>query len=87
MELSTMKNLGPVMTQKLNAVGIMSAEELVRIGSKEAFLRMKTAYPNVCHIHLYVLQGAIDNVLFNLLAADVKAELKAFSDGLAASIV
>ena len=82
MELTSMKNIGAEMKKKLCAVGIDSAEELTRLGSKEAFFRLKTAYPEVCLVHLYTLQGAIDNLEFNLLPQAVKSELKAFSDGL-----
>ena len=82
MELTTMKNIGAGMKEKLNAVGVADAEDLIRIGSKETFFRLKTAYPEVCLVHLYTLQGAIDNLDFNRLPPDVKNELKAFSDGL-----
>ena len=81
-ELTEMKNLGPVMRKKLNTIGIHSAEELIAIGSREAYFRMKFAYPEVCHVHLYVLQGAIDGTLFNNLPEDVKKELRSFSDSL-----
>jgi len=82
MELTEMKNIGTAMKKKLNTIGINSTEELCKIGSKEAFFRLKMAYPEVCLVHLYTLQGAIDNTDFNMLSQDVKSELKAFSDSL-----
>ena len=82
MELSTMKNIGTEMKKKLNSIGINSAEELSSVGSKEAFFRLKAAYPDVCLVHLYTLQGAIDNLNFNMLPQDTKEDLKAFSDSL-----
>lgn len=77
-----MRNIGTEMEKKLRAVGIGSAEELTQIGSREAFFRLKTRYPNVCLVHLYTLQGAIDHIPYNLLPEDVKRDLKAFSDSL-----
>lgn len=82
MELTEMKNIGVAMKQKLNAIGIHSAEELSATGSKKAFFRLKAAYPEVCLVHLYTLQAAIDDTDFNMLPEDIKRELKAFSDSL-----
>lgn len=64
----------------LNSVRIGSAEELVRSGTEQAFLKLKTKYPNVCLVHLYALEGAICNVEFNSLPGSRKKELKEFSD-------
>ena len=82
MELTTMKNIGTELNKKLTSVGISSAEELASVGSKEAFLRLKATYPEVCLVHLYTLQGAIENLDFNMLSPDTKDDLKAFSDSL-----
>lgn len=82
MELTTMKNIGTEMKRKLNAAGITSAEELSTLGSKESFVRLKLIYPEVCLVHLYALQGAIDNVDIKLLSQDTKTELTAFSNHL-----
>lgn len=81
-ELSSMMNLGPEMTRKLTSVGISSAEELMAVGSKEAYARLKPLYPNICLVHLYCLEGAIQNVEYNALSADKRQELKKFSDSL-----
>ncbi len=81
-ELSSMKNIGKEMERKLKSVGINTAEELVEAGGEEAYLRIKLRYPNVCLVHLYVLQGAIDHVEYHRLSGEVKRRLKQFSDGL-----
>lgn len=60
-ELTSMMNIGSEMKKKLFSVGISTAEELIFTGSKEAFSRLKKAYPNVCLVHLYTLEGAITN--------------------------
>ena len=70
------------MSKKLHSIGITTAEELIKAGSKDAFFRMKTVYPNICLVHLYTIQGAIDNIDYNMLPESTKADLKMFSDGL-----
>lgn len=80
MELTSMANIGPEMAGKLRAAGIHSAEELMEAGSRQAFFQLKTLYPQVCLVHLYALEGAIQNVEFNRLSREEKRELKAFSD-------
>jgi len=79
-ELTSMKNIGKEMAKKLASVGIESSEELIEAGAKDAFLRLKQKYPNVCLVHLYTLEGAIHNTEFNSLSDDKKKELKEFSD-------
>lgn len=75
-----MTNIGKEMARKLTAIGIDSPDKLAKAGAKEAFLKLKQAYPNVCLVHLYALEGAINNTDFNNLTEDKKKELKEFSD-------
>ena len=79
-ELTSMMNIGKEMARKLTAAGIDSPEKLIEAGSKEAFFRVKTVFPQVCLVHLYALEGAIQNVEFNSLPEEKKSELKEFSD-------
>ena len=81
-ELSSMMNIGKEMAKKLSSVGIDSAEELMAVGAEQAFLQLKAAYPRVCLVHLYALEGAIHQAEYTSLSADRKKELKAFSDSL-----
>lgn len=81
-ELASMMNLGKEMTRKLNSVGIGCAEELMAVGSREAYVRLKAVYPNVCLVHLYCLEGAIQQVEYNNLSANTRKELKKYSDSL-----
>lgn len=80
--LTDMRNLGKEMVRKLQAVGIDTPQALMAAGSKEAFFRLKTVFPNVCLVHLYVLQGAIDDTEYNQQSEQMKKELKAYSDSL-----
>lgn len=56
-DLTSMRNIGREMARKLTAVGIDSPEKLVEAGSKKAFFKLKETFPNVCLVHLYVLEG------------------------------
>ncbi len=79
-ELTDMLNIGKEMARKLTAVGVDTAEKLIQIGAKQAFLHLKQEYPNVCLVHLYTLEGAITNTELYCLPEEKKKELKEFSD-------
>lgn len=81
-ELTAMMNIGKEMERKLKSVGIDTPEKLIKLGSLQAFRMLKEAYPNVCLVHLYTLEGAIYNTEYNRLSEDRKKQLKAFSDSL-----
>ena len=81
-KLTSMRNIGREMERKLTSVGIGSAEELLAAGAKQAFARLKAAYPQVCLVHLYTLEGAVTSTEFHSLSEEKKRELKAFSDSL-----
>ncbi len=79
-DLTLMMNIGKEMAGKLTAVGIDSPERLMEAGAKQAFVKLKEAYPNVCLVHLYALEGAVRNMEFNALSEETKKDLKEFSD-------
>ena len=81
-DLTLMKNIGKEMERKLNSVGIYSSAELSSLGSKEAYFRLKMKYPNVCVVHLYVLEGAISDTKYNELPDNVQSKLNDFADSL-----
>lgn len=74
----TALGLGKTMEKKLHSVGIHSAEELVKIGSKQAVFRLKAQYPNTCVVMLYHLESAIRGVKITQLDDICKSELKAY---------
>ncbi len=78
--LTSMKNIGKELERKLTAVGIDSPEALADLGAKHAFFKLKEVYPQVCLVHLYALEGAIQDTEFNSLPENKKKELKGFSD-------
>ncbi len=79
-DLTSMRNIGREMARKLTAVGIDSPEKLVEAGSKKAFFKLKETFPNVCLVHLYVLEGAVTGQEYDQLPEETKKDLKAFSD-------
>jgi len=73
------------MEKKLKSVGISTAEELIEIGSNEAFIRLKLRYPDtkgMSLVHLYALEGAVTDTEFNKLSEETKKRLKDFCDNL-----
>ncbi|MDE6722769.1 MAG: TfoX/Sxy family protein [Eubacterium sp.] len=80
--LTSMRNIGKELERKLKLTGINSAEDLTTLGSKEAYFKLKLRFPEVCSVHLYALQGAIENIDFNMLPDETKQDLKAFADEL-----
>ena len=76
-ELSSLKNIGKEIERKLKTIGINSAEELKKIGSKDTWFRLKLKYPEICLVHLYTLEGAIRDIEYNQLSEETKRELKA----------
>ena len=77
-----MMNIGKEMARKLASVGVDSPEKLIEMGAEQAYFKLKVAYPQVCLVHLYALEGAIENTEFNCLSAEKKKELKEFSDAI-----
>lgn len=78
--LTSMKNIGKELERKLKSIGINSAEELKESGSKDTWCQLQLKYPQICCVHLYALQGAIDNIEFKQLSKETKKELKEFVD-------
>ena len=61
-ELSKLPNIGEVVEKQLNEVGIMTYEKLKEIGSKQAWLDIKSIDDSACIHRLYALEGAIQGI-------------------------
>ena len=81
-ELTSMQNIGTEMARKLTAVGIDTPEKLTQLGSKHAYFKLKEVFPQICLVHLYALEGAIQNTSYNSLSQEIRQDLKHFSDQL-----
>lgn len=77
-ELSKLPNIGAVMVEQLQQAGIHTPEELKRIGSKEAWLRIQSFDASACYNRLCGLEGAIRNIRWHSLPDEIKRDLKAF---------
>ena len=77
-ELSKLPNIGKVVEKQLNDVGINTVDDLINIGSKEAWLRIKEVDESACINRLMALEGAIPNIRWHNLSDEDKKNLKDF---------
>lgn len=80
-ELAKLPNIGKKVEEQLVQVGIDSADELKRIGAKEAWLKIQKIDESACIHRLMALEGAIQGVKKTMLSDEVKADLKEFYQG------
>lgn len=76
--MEKLKNIGPVLQQKLSAVGIHTVNDLLREGSENAFIKLSTIDKNVCINTLYALESAIQDCNWHNLSLERKQELLNF---------
>ena len=74
--LSDLLNLGPTSAGWLRDVGIESRDDLERLGSVEAFLRVDASREGVSLNLLYALEGALRDVRWDRLPPEVRADLR-----------
>ena len=77
-ELITLPNIAAKLETQLADVGITTTEELKRVGSREAWLRILARDPSACIMRLSALEGAIQGVRWHYLDDETKRELKEF---------
>lgn len=77
-ELAKLPNIGKVVEEQLNAVGIYTYEELKKTGTEAAWLKIQAIDESACIHRLLALEGAITGVKKTELPAERKAELKKF---------
>jgi DNA transformation protein len=80
-----LRNIGPVVAQKLINAGVHTPAELKKIGAKKAFLQIfKTGgFCGKFHAaYLYALEGAITNCDWRAIPEKKKKEFKAFTEEL-----
>ena len=77
-ELTKLPNIGKVVEKQLNEVGISTVDELINIGSKEAWLKIKEIDESACINRLMALEGAIQNVRWHDLSETDKKNLRDF---------
>ncbi len=78
--LVELPNIGKTMEKRLKAVGICDAESLIKIGSKEAFIKLSLLEGDTCFSSLCGLEGAVEGIRWHSLSKEVKDDLKKFFD-------
>lgn len=74
-DLLGLKNLGMASVNILNAIGVHSYDELSKMGSVQAYCKIKARGIHVSKVMLYALQGALMDVHWNDLGPELKAKL------------
>lgn len=77
-ELSELPNIGRVVEEQLNQVGIFTFEELKAVGAKQAWLKIQGIDSSACIHRLLALEGAIQGVKKTDLPSQTKDDLKEF---------
>ncbi len=77
-ELYPLPNIGNTVEQQLNEVGIKTVKQLIEIGSKQAWIKIKGIDDSACINRLYALEGAIQGIRWHNLSKEMKDELNEF---------
>jgi len=77
-ELQKLSNIGKELEKQLNEVDIFTYDDLVNIGSQEAWLKIKAIDSSACINRLMALEGAIQNIRWHNLSDNEKKQLKDF---------
>ncbi|WP_099468480.1 TfoX/Sxy family protein [Konateibacter massiliensis] len=77
-ELSKLSNIGKVVEEQLNAVGITTYDELKNLGAEQAWLKIQEIDETSCMNKLLGLEGAIQGMKKTLLSEQRRTELKEF---------
>ncbi len=79
-DLTKLPNIGPVLAQRLNQIGITTFDQLAELGSIEAVLRIGQTDILTCYNMLYALEGAILGVRWHGIPKSDREQLKTAFD-------
>ncbi len=77
-QLRNFPNIGPTLEKQLLEIGIATLEDLQRVGSKQAWLKIQEIDESACINRLLAIEGAILGIKKAMLPTDIKEELKEF---------
>lgn len=77
-QLANLPNIGKVVEEQLNKVGIETTEQLEKTGAENAWLKIQSIDSSACIHRLLALEGAIRGIKKTDISAERKAELKEF---------
>ena len=69
-------NIGKILSQELEKVGIKTLGDLEEVGSAEALFMIKGVSGRSCLNKLYALQGAIQGIRWHSLSKEEKEQIK-----------
>lgn len=64
-KLSSLSNIGKKLERQLNEVGINTQDDLVNIGSQEAWVKIRKIDSSACINRLMALEGTIQNIKYH----------------------
>ena len=77
-ELTKLPNIADKLEAQLVDVGITTVDELKKVGSRKAWLRILMRDSSACIMRLSALEGAIQGVRWHYLDDETKISLKEF---------
>ncbi len=77
-ELSNLPNIGPVVEQQLNQVGIFTEEQLKQEGAENAWLKIQSIDDSACIHRLLGIEGAILGIKKKYMPPERKEQLREF---------
>lgn len=77
-ELTSLPNIGKELAKLLTQADIKTPDELISLGSENAFIRINTIDGSACFSKFCALEGAIQGIRWHNLDKAKKDELKEF---------
>jgi DNA transformation protein len=77
-ELQKLPNIGKVLSEKFEMVGIRNEQELKAVGTEKAFLLIRSIDNDACIHQLFAIDGAVQGIRWHNLSKTRKDELKTF---------
>lgn len=74
--IASLNNLGPTSAKWLNAVGIQTKTDLIRVGPVVAYRMVRQAGFHETLNLLYAMHGAVTDTHWTKVAADIKKRLR-----------
>jgi DNA transformation protein len=75
-ELTVLPNIGKALAAELERAGVGTPEDLKKLGSIEATLRVRAGGRKACYNLLFALEGAIRGVRWHSISREERTELK-----------
>ena len=74
--LTKLPNIGEVLAEKLNEIGITSHKDLASMGSIEAVIQIGESDLSVCYNMLFAFEGAIQGIRWHGIPKEERQVLK-----------